>query len=183
MNAAVVGPLDIAAARGRKLTTKREFIVNRAIAREIPRNTQNMPKTFDIEYAKGLVEFKNRLAVDLQAKAGDKATVIVNVEQGRKFDKVMVAVTTGTSNRVNMEVRYFVDHRNGAILGPKSPLSPNLNHYYGTIYECGLWDWSAERAVPYDADKAGVVAVKTYGSNRKNGGYIRYLPKSLAQSA
>lgn len=174
-NVTVLGSLEIAAAKGTKYSTKRERIVARAVSREMPRKGTDMAKSFDLRYAQSLVEFKTRLALDIQKSAKANAKAIVNIEQGRKFDKVMIG--TITDEKVSrLETRYFVDQKDGSVYGAKSPLAPNLNHFYGTIHDSAKWDWSGDRAKPYDEADAGVVAVGGYGD------YKHYVRKSAAKA-
>jgi len=123
--------------------------------------------TFNWEYETQKQTFKNRLAAILQ-KAMKPARVVVVIEPGRKYDKLLVGSLV-EKKLSKLDLKFFIDRKDGSIYGVKSPVAPNTMHYYGTIYTADLWDWTQEYPIPYDAAAAGVVALpRTYGE------YVRY---------
>lgn len=172
-----IGRVEIEAAKGKKTATKREAIVAYAVAREVPTRSKGTDMAeYNHKYAQGVVAFKTRLATDRSKNMKDGDQILVVVEDGRKFDKVRVGTVGRDSDKVKLEVAYFVERATGNIYGAKSPLAPNLNHFYGTVYTSKLWDWSGERGVPFDAAEAGVEAVGGYGN------YVHYVPKGTPKA-
>jgi hypothetical protein len=96
--------------------------------------------------------------------------VSVLVEEGRKYDKVLIAQFPDPTNKsTKPEVRYFIDRRDGVIYGAKSPLAPNLKWYFGNVRDASKWNWSGYHGVPLDEKEAGVRRVGGYkGQNEYN---------------
>lgn len=112
-------------------------------------------------YAMALAKFCQRLQADqitgLQVvyEKHPIPELIVYYETGRKFDKIFIDVDGKSS------VRYFVNRSNGAIYGAKSKFAPNLQWYFGTIYNSHKWQWNGHHGVPIDDPT--VRLVKKYG--------------------
>jgi hypothetical protein len=123
-------------------------------------------------YLHRLINFQNVLAVALPSGMSEEdqkkySAISVYFEQGRKFDKIMVAKYEHGSPETTAEVRYFVNKATEEIFGAKSPLAPNERWYFGTLSSINLWDWSKEpHGTPIDPAKAGVREVGAYGKYR-----------------
>jgi hypothetical protein len=169
--------------RGEK-RTETEVVVHGAIARETTNYTALKMSNTSAEHMVALMLFTEVLSKAqlraLRGKGENVKEVQAVVENGRKFDKVSLAVTRkvrrpegGFEFKVeSMDTAYFVDRRDGAIYGVKSPVAPNLNHFYGTLFTVDKWDWTGERAKPVDEEAAGVEAVGGYGE------FVHYQPKA-----
>lgn len=163
-----------------------EVVVHGSVARETTNYTK-MSNTSP-EYMVALMLFTETLSkAQLRALRGRGESVKeveAVVENGRKFDKVSLAMTRkvrkpeGGFEYVveSMDTAYFVDRRDGAIYGVKSPVAPNLNHFYGSVFTADKWDWSEERARPVDPEAAGVEAVGGYGE------FVHYQPKAKVET-
>ncbi len=90
-----------------------------------------------VQFNLKLLEFVSLIQIH-QNKVDSKVSVIYEV--GRKYTKIILIYNHISNNRE--EVRYFVKHSDGSIFGAKSKLAPNLNWYFGTIYNADKWDWS-----------------------------------------
>jgi hypothetical protein len=123
-------------------------------------------------YLHRLFAFQNALAAALTTGMSEEdkkkySAISVYFEQGRKFDKIMVAKYEHGNPDTTADVRYFVNKATEEIFGAKSPLAPNDRWYFGTLNSIGLWDWSKEpHGTPIDPVKAGVKEVGAYGKYR-----------------
>lgn len=112
-----------------------------------------------LEYTKALNDFLSQLTAQQQSgQAGvgrGPNTVQAVCEAGRKYDKIVIHAED------NASVRYFVDRKDGSIYGAKSRFAPNLKWYFGTIENCGKWDWSDFHGTPVMDDT--VRRVGSYG--------------------
>jgi hypothetical protein len=125
-------------------------------------------RTVNALYLTALAAFVSRLSKD-QGKAiedNDVISVTASVEGGRKFDKIILTTLVKHPSKpgeakATTEVRYFVERESGRIFGAKSPLAPNENRFFGTVYNAKLWDWSGPGGVAVNDDS--VVEVGGYG--------------------
>ena len=102
-------------------------------------------------------------AIALKHPDRKNGAISVLVEEGRKYDKVLIAQFLDLDNRsTKPEVRYFIDRRDGVIYGAKSPLAPNTKWYFGHIKDAAKWNWAGYHAVPLDESDAGVRRVGGY---------------------
>jgi hypothetical protein len=69
------------------------------------------------EYVLALKEFQERLESDLQKKAATGVRIGVTHDPGRQYDQIPIIRRGAGSNFHHSEVRYFVDQRDGAVLG------------------------------------------------------------------
>lgn len=113
------------------------------------------------DYAKALQEFVARLTTDQLANYPAGTDVFAAYESGRKYDKI-VLVTAGVRS-----ARYFVNKSTGDIYGSKSWHAPNLNWWFGDIYNADKWDWTGFHGRPVSDDR--IRAVKQYA------GYTHYI--------
>jgi hypothetical protein len=90
-----------------------------------------------------------------QQDAGAKHGDLIEVEQGRKFDRVFVRTKAG--QKIG---RYFVDRLSWQIFGTKSWAQVNPRRVYGTLDTVADWDWSPYYATP----KPGTDAEKQHQS-------------------
>lgn len=130
----------------------------------------------DLDYLNARTAFGERLAAEqtsrlIKLNTSDDRAIAVTFQPGRKFDKVIVVTIDMTSgDRLETQVRYFVDNKTGDIYGPKSSEAPNTKAWYGTLSDVDKWDWSGEWAMPKDfnadlgmSEKAGVKLTGEYG--------------------
>lgn len=108
--------------------------------------------------------FKVHLSRVLTEKAMTEGTQIqavgVFINTGREFDKVLVASFKNIEKSPKkMDVIFFIHRKTGAIFGAKSPISPNIKHYYGTLWTTDKWDWTGDRPFPLNdnMEAAGVI--------------------------
>lgn len=112
-------------------------------------STQTVGLDRAVEYLDKLEKF--RLAVQSQHLAAVQNGYTVEVETGRKFDKVYI--NTGHQNMG----RYMVDRNTWNIYGVKSWAQVNPRRWFGTLSMVDQWDWSGYTGVPKpgtDAEKA-----------------------------
>lgn len=154
---------------GKTADKRVERVVARHVSLEIGRKTMARKTTF--EYEQGLSRLKNYIAAALAMSVeADTHKPVVDVEQGRKYDKVRVFWLNG--NKVSKpELRFFVEQATGNIYGVKSPVAPNLNQYFGTVQTAEHWEWESKFPTPKDEEKAGVVCIGAYGDAS------HYVPK------
>lgn len=128
-------------------------------------------------YPELLKKFVEKLEEDQQnAKDDETIAIVVFVESGRKFDKVMIARHKKGKVTTEARPRYFIDKRKGNIYGALSPLAPNYKWYFGDLTTVEKWDWSGWHGRPLVSPRdAGVIFVGKYGDydhyekiNRKN---------------
>lgn len=118
--------------------------------------------------------YLSKVMTEKAAANGDAVQAVgVFINTGREFDKVMVAsFKTITDRSKKMEVSFFIHKKTGAIFGAKSSISPNMKHFYGTLWTTDKWDWTGVRPAPMnkDVEAAGVVEEGFYKP------YIHYIP-------
>lgn len=125
-------------------------------------------RTINQLYLLALAGFVTRLSKD-QGKAiedNDVISVTASVEAGRKYDKIILTTLSKHPSKLGeakaaTEVRFFVERESGRIFGAKSPLAPNENRFFGTVFNAKLWDWSGKAGVA--VNDASVVEVGGYG--------------------
>lgn len=127
------------------------------------------------QYTKLLVEFAAQLQRDQRA-ANPKADIMVTVETGRKYDKMIII--TSKNGQAKADVRYFVEKGTGTIFGAKSKVAPNAMWFFGTLATASKWDWGQFHGVPVNDDS--VEEVSQYGKEREDGGYRHYRLRELS---
>lgn len=124
-------------------------------------------------YFEALDAFRRKLAASL-ILSGDYEgveTLIVKLETGRKFDKLIVSATFKHAKKDD-EVAFFIarasflernGHRvtEGDIYGKKSKVAPNFRWFFGDIYSTNDWDWSTKH--PMLCSTHAYAEVGTYG--------------------
>lgn len=104
-------------------------------------------------------------AAQNQSMSEDTAAVVVYVETGRKFDRIMIAEHKHGVPVAEARARYFVDRQKGNIYGALSPQAPNFKWYFGDLTTAAKWDWTGYHARPKVSPRdAGVVFVGKYGA-------------------
>jgi hypothetical protein len=103
-----------------------------------------------VEYVQKLEQF--RAAFQKADTAGRDTTDTVQIETGRKFDKVYV------KTEVQKLGRYMVDRNSWVIYGIKSWAQINERRTYGTLDTIDQYDWKPYYGVP----KAGTDAEKLH---------------------
>ena len=108
-----------------------------------------------VEYVEKLEKF--RAAFEKGDTAGRDTTDKVNIETGRKFDKVYVQ--TFHQGKPHQKLgRYMVDRNSWVIYGIKSWAQINERRTYGTLDTVDQYDWSAYNGIP----KAGTDAERLH---------------------
>lgn len=117
-------------------------------------------------YPQLLKQFVDTLQQEqLQRVDEDLLAVVVYVETGRKFDRIMIAEHKRGEPTTEAKARYFVDKQKGNIYGALSPQAPNFKWFFGDLTTVAKWDWSGFHARPKISPKdAGVVFVGKYGA-------------------
>ena len=95
-----------------------------------------------VEYVEKLEQF--RTMFEAQDVGCTSAGDVVEVESGRKFDKVYIR-TKGANQRLG---RYMVDRHRWEIYGIKSWAQINPRRTYGTLDSVKQYDWSTYYATP-----------------------------------
>ena len=103
-----------------------------------------------VEYVEKLEKF--RAAFEKADKGCQDFGETVQIETGRKFDKVYV------QTKVQKLGRYMVDRNSWVIYGIKSWAQINERRTYGTLDTVDQYDWSPHYGVP----KAGTEAEKLH---------------------
>lgn len=103
-------------------------------------------------------DFNTAFADFMAQLAREQPNDPVRYETGRKFNKIIIRIG----------VRYFVEKSTGNIYGAKSYLAPNLNHYFGTVYNASKWNWAGFHGVNINDDTVRLVGA--YGP------YQHYFP-------
>jgi hypothetical protein len=103
-----------------------------------------------VEYVQKLEQF--RAAFQKADTAGRDTTDTVQIETGRKFDKVYV------KTEVQKLGRYMVDRNSWVIYGIKSWAQINERRTYGTLDTIDQYDWKPYYGIP----KAGTDAEKLH---------------------
>ena len=101
-----------------------------------------------VEYVEKLEKF--RAAFQAADRGCQDFGETVQIETGRKFDKVYV------QTKVQKLGRYMVDRNSWVIYGIKSWAQVNLRREYGTLDTVDQYDWSAHYGIPKpgtDAEK------------------------------
>lgn len=129
-----------------------------------------MAKTqLSMAHINALEAFKITVIDAVPAKEGTIG-VAVNIESGRKFDRIMVRYVLSDKTETQPEVWFFVDRKDGTIYGRKSDISPNLRWYYGTIFTTDQWEWSGNFASPKHPEQ--------FDKLDKYGTLERYVPRT-----
>lgn len=117
-------------------------------------------------YPQALKQFVDTVQDEqISGMCDDVRAVVVYVETGRKFDRVMIAEHKKGQYSTEAKVRYFVDRKRGNIYGALSPLAPNFKWFFGDLTTVDKWDWSGFHGRPKVSPRdAGVVFVGKYGS-------------------
>ena len=105
-----------------------------------------------LEYVEKLEKF--RAAFEKADKGCQDFGETVQIETGRKFDKVYV------QTKVQKLGRYMVDRNSWVIYGIKSWAQINERRTYGTLDTVDQYDWSPHYGVP----KAGTEAEKLHNA-------------------
>ncbi len=110
----------------------------------------------NFKYYKALDNFRDTLShyYNLHLPA-----ILVQIRNGRKFDKI---ITATIRDDLTWETLFFIDHEDGTIYGVKNDTTPNLHHWYGTIYTYENWDWTPGQQ-PKPIDPESVVVMTGYG--------------------
>ena len=103
-----------------------------------------------VEYVEKLEQF--RAAFQKADTAGRDTTDTVQIETGRKFDKVYV------KTEVQKLGRYMVDRNSWVIYGIKSWAQINERRTYGTLDTVDQYDWKPYYGIP----KAGTEAERLH---------------------
>ena len=103
-----------------------------------------------VEYVEKLEKF--RAAFQAADRGCQDFGETVQIETGRKFDKVYV------QTKVQKLGRYMVDRNSWVIYGIKSWAQINERRTYGTLDTVDQYDWSAHYGIP----KAGTEAEKIH---------------------
>lgn len=91
----------------------------------------------DYNFNLKLMEFVALLNSHQSNSAAKNTVPVITYISGRKYTKIIFVNSISDHT-----VRYFVKNSDGSIYGAKSRLAPNLNWYFGTIYNADKWDWS-----------------------------------------
>lgn len=134
----------------RKGTTVALRIVRKGKKREM-----TMEQDFSVDYLRRLLALVD--AIRAAGRENDPITIKV----GRLYSVILLSMGSGKQRQ--MVPRYWIEHSTETIFGSKSPLAPNRKHYFGTLSNVSLWNWSGFYAEPINPETAGVEAVSAYG--------------------
>jgi hypothetical protein len=134
-------------------------------------------KTVNTLYAAALSTFITRLERH-QGKQIDGENVLalrVESRSGYKFDYLTVVSTVPRpANPKKLKevsrLAYIVERATGNIYAPLSPVSPNRNRWFGTVYNATKWDWRGQYGVNKRDETAVVMEDRQYGD------FVYYKP-------
>ena len=124
-----------------------------------------------VEYVEKLEKF--RAAFEKADRGCQDFGETVQIETGRKFDKVYV------QTKVQKLGRYMVDRNSWVIYGIKSWAQINERRTYGTLDTVDQYDWSAHYGIPKsgtDAEKAHLAREAEFAKKFKPRGRPRKNP-------
>jgi len=124
-----------------------------------------------VEYVQKLEHF--RAAFEKADRGCQDFGETVQIETGRKFDKVYV------QTKVQKLGRYMVDRNSWVIYGIKSWAQVNLRREYGTLDTVDQYDWAAHYGIPKagtDAEKQQTAREQAIQSSYKKRGRPRKNP-------
>lgn len=99
-----------------------------------------------VEYVQKLEAFRKAFQTAENGRHQNADTV--EIESGRKFDKVYVQTYTGNGAPLQRLGRYMVDRNSWVIYGIKSWAQINERRTYGTLDTVDQYDWAAYYGTP-----------------------------------